>query len=109
MMNKLVVATLLAAVALIAARPAEAVTRFRAIIENEQEVANPPVPDQTPHSGGMGVFELNDSMTALSYDITLFGLDIDGLQTPNSFSHPRGPGGIQRRHRVWDEGSQPRS
>ena len=28
------------------ARPAEAVTRFRAIIENEQEVAAPPVPEQ---------------------------------------------------------------
>jgi hypothetical protein len=104
MMNKLFAAALLAAVALIAARPAEAVTRFRAIIENEQEVANPPVPEQG--SGGMGIFELNDAMTALSYDITLFGLDIDGLQTPgtdadnaNRFHIHAGPagtnGGIQ--------------
>jgi CHRD domain len=84
MTNKLVVAALLATVSLMVARPAEAVTRFRAIIENEQEVANPPVPNQVPESGGMGVFELNDAMTALSYDITLFGLDIDGLQTPNN-------------------------
>jgi serralysin len=84
MTNKLVVAALLATVTLMVARPAEAVTRFRAIIENEQEVAAPPVPNQVPESGGMGVFELNDAMTALSYDITLFGLDIDGLQTPNN-------------------------
>ncbi len=84
MTKKLVAASLLAAVAFMVARPAEAVTRFRAIIENEQEVANPPVPNQVPESGGMGVFELNDAMTALSYDITLFGLDIDGLQTPNN-------------------------
>lgn len=84
MTNKLIVAALLATVTLIFAGPAEAVTRFRAIIENEQEVANPPVPNQTPESGGTGVFELNDAMNALSYDITLFGLDIDGLQTPNN-------------------------
>jgi CHRD domain len=84
MTNKLVVAALLATVTLMVARPAEAVTRFRAIIENEQEVAVPPVPNQSPESGGMGVFELNDAMNALSYDITLFGLDIDGLQTPNN-------------------------
>jgi hypothetical protein len=82
MTNRLVITTLLAALCLVAARPAEAVFRFRAIIENEQEVANPPVPEQG--SGGMGTFELNDAMNALSYDITLFGLDIDGLQTPNN-------------------------
>jgi CHRD domain len=84
MTNKLVMAALLAALTLILAQPAEAVTRFRAIIENEQEVATPPVPNQVPHSGGTGVFELNDAMTALSYDVTLFGLDIDGLQTPDN-------------------------
>ena len=98
MTNKLVVAALLAMVTLMFARPAEAVTRFRAIIENEQEVANPPVPEQG--TGGMGVFELNDAMNALSYDITLFGLDIDGLQTPgnandnaNRFHIHAGPAG----------------
>ena len=80
MMNKLIASVLLVALSLVVARPAEAVTRFRAIIENEQEVADPPVPEQG--TGGIGVFELNDAMTALSYDITLTGLDIDGLQTP---------------------------
>lgn len=82
MTNKLVVATLLSAFTLMAARPAEAVTRFRAIIENEQEVASPPVPEQG--SGGIGIFELNDALNALSYDVTLTGLDIDGLQTPTN-------------------------
>jgi hypothetical protein len=72
----------LTALCIAAAQPAQAVTRFRAIIENEQEVASPPVPEQG--SGGMGIFELNDAMTALSYDVTLFGLDIDGLQTPSN-------------------------
>jgi hypothetical protein len=98
MLNKLVAAALVATVTLMFARPAEAVTRFRAIIENEQEVANPPVPEQG--TGGMGEFELNDAMTALSYDITLFGLDIDGLQTPanandnaNRFHIHAGPAG----------------
>ena len=98
MTNKLVVAALLTTVTFMFARPAEAVTRFRAIIENEQEVANPPVPEQG--TGGMGVFELNDAMNALSYDITLFGLDIDGLQTPgnandnaNRFHIHAGPAG----------------
>jgi hypothetical protein len=98
MSNKLVVAALLATVTLMVARPAEAVTRFRAVIENEQEVANPPVPEQG--TGGTGLFELNDAGTALSYDITLFGLDIDGLQTPgnandnaNRFHIHNGPAG----------------
>jgi hypothetical protein len=82
MTNKLVVVALFAAVGLIVAQPAQAVTQFYAIIENEQEVSNPPVPEQG--TGGTGTFELNDAMTALSYDITLFGLDIDGLQTPGN-------------------------
>jgi hypothetical protein len=82
MTNRFVLPAVLAATTFVVARPAEAVTRFRAIIENEQEVANPLVPEQG--SGGLGFFELNDAMNALSYDITLFGLDIDGLQTPGN-------------------------
>jgi hypothetical protein len=82
MTNKLAVVTLFAAAGLLIAQPAEAVFQFQAIIENEQEVSNPPVPEQG--TGGTGFFELNDAMTALSYDVTLFGLDIDGLQTPNN-------------------------
>jgi hypothetical protein len=59
---------------------ASAQTTFEAWIENEQEVSNPPVPEQG--TGGFGRFVLSADMTSLSYDITLFGLDIDGLQTP---------------------------
>ena len=59
-----------------------AATVFTATITHDQEVANPPVPFQG--SSGTGSFVLNDSMTALSYDITLVGLDIDGLQTPGN-------------------------
>jgi hypothetical protein len=81
MTNKFVAAALFAALIFAFSRPAEAVTKFKAIIENEQVVANPPVPEQG--SGGTGVFELNDTMTAFSYDITLFGIDLDGFQTPN--------------------------
>ena len=82
MKNQLVFPVLIAVMSFAVASPAEAVTLFQAIIENEQEVANPPVPEQG--SGGIGLFELNDAMNALSYDITLFGLDIDGLQTPGN-------------------------
>ena len=50
MTNKFVLPALIAAMTCVAGSPAKAVTRFRAIIENEQEVANPPVAEQG--SGG---------------------------------------------------------
>jgi hypothetical protein len=75
--------TLLAGVVFSAVvQPAVAVTRFYANITHDQEVSNPPVPEQG--SSGIGFFELNDAQTALSYDIQLFGLDLDGLQTPGN-------------------------
>jgi len=80
-MNRLLVAGWVVA-ACIAAQPAIAEIQFMAILENEQEVSNPPIPEQG--SGGMGIFILNDAQNALSYDVTLTGLDIDGLQTPNN-------------------------
>src|SRR5688572_10408761 len=73
-------AVVVTAIVLLSASAARAEWVFKAIIENEQEVAAPPVPEQG--SGGEGWFILNDSQTALSYHITLTGLDIDGLQTP---------------------------
>jgi hypothetical protein len=68
----------LSAIALLVATtpPASAVMQFRAILSHEQEVSDPPIPDEG--SGGMGLFELNDDMTALSYDVQLFGLDLGG-------------------------------
>jgi hypothetical protein len=62
--------------------PASAAQRFRAIITHEQEVSNPPIPDEG--SSGIGWFILSDDMTSLSYDVTLVGLDLDGLQTPGN-------------------------
>jgi hypothetical protein len=79
-MRTILVAATFFIIGLIHAESAEAVFKFRATITSDQEVANPPVPFQG--TSGTGVFELNDAMTALSYDITLVGLDIDGLQTP---------------------------
>lgn len=61
---------------------AEAVTKFRAMITHDQEVTNPPVPDEG--SSGIGMFELNDAMDALSYHVQLFGLDLDGSQTAST-------------------------
>jgi hypothetical protein len=84
MTHKCVSAIVLVALTLVAARPSEAVFRFRADITNDQEVVNPPV--QFEGSSGIGIFELNDAMDALSYDITLFGLDIDGNQTPGDMN-----------------------
>ncbi len=80
-MNKLLVAGLVVT-ACLAAQPAIAEIQFMAILENEQEVSNPPIPEQG--SGGIGFFILNDAQNALSYDVTLTGLDLDGLQTPNN-------------------------
>lgn len=69
------------AIALFAvAKPATAVTRFYANITHDQEVSNPPIPEQG--TSGIGYFELNDAQTALSYDIRLIGLDLNGLITP---------------------------
>jgi uncharacterized protein (TIGR03382 family) len=57
---------------------AGAATVFQAVISHTQEV--PAIPDEG--SSGVGTFVLNDEQTALSYDIQLFGLDLDGNQTP---------------------------
>jgi hypothetical protein len=70
----------LGSLVLITSVMARAETVFTATITHDQEVVTPPVPDEG--SSGTGTFVLNDAMTALSYDIRLVGLDIDGLQTP---------------------------
>lgn len=79
-MQRLFAMAVVAGVVFSVAEPAKAVTRFYANITHDQEVSNPPVPEQG--SSGFGFFELNDAMDALTYDIQLFGLDLDGLQTP---------------------------
>jgi hypothetical protein len=59
-----------------------AVRTYQAVITHDQEPGGA-VPEQG--SGGVGTFVLNDNDPLnpfLTYDIDLFGLDIDGLQTP---------------------------
>ena len=73
-------AALAAAALLLAAGPAGADETFTAILTHDQEVANPPIPNEG--SSGVGTFVLNTAMTQLTYDVTLTGLDLDGLQTP---------------------------
>lgn len=69
-----IVLLLLAAVSLTAR--AEAVTIFTATLTGDQEE----VPTGSTATG-TGSFELNDAMTALTYDITVTGLDFTGTQT----------------------------
>jgi hypothetical protein len=82
-MKKILAVAVFASVAILVAQPTNAaVTKYRAMITHDQE---PPgtIPDEG--SGGTGVFFLNDDnplSPSLSYDIQLFGLDLDGLQTP---------------------------
>ncbi len=62
------------------ARPALAVINvYKANITHDQEVG---VPDEG--TSGFGTFILNTDVSppTLSYDVTLLGLDLDGLQTP---------------------------
>ena len=53
--------------------------RFEAILTHDQEVINPPIPDEG--SSGKAVFFLNDARTRLTYDITLVGLDLGFVKT----------------------------
>jgi hypothetical protein len=73
---------LVVAIAFLVTGRVQAETRFGAILTHDQEVSNPPIPNEG--SSGVGTFILNDAMTELSYDVTLFGLDLDGLQTPGN-------------------------
>jgi hypothetical protein len=58
---------------------ANAVTIFTATLDGAQEV-----PPNASTATGSAMFVLNDAMTALSYDATIFGLDFTGSQTPNT-------------------------
>jgi serralysin len=80
-MNRLLLTGLVVAAGFVA-QPAIAETQFMAIITHDQEVTNPPIPNEG--SSGIGFFVLNDAQNALSYDVTFTGLDLDGLQTPNN-------------------------
>jgi len=60
------------------AGPVRAETHFKATITHDQEV--PGIPDEG--ASGTATFVLNDAQNAFSYHIQLFGLDLDGNQTP---------------------------
>jgi hypothetical protein len=56
---------------------ADAATLFVANLDGLQEN-----PDVVTAAFGFGTFVLNDAMTQLSIDVTIFGIDITGMQTP---------------------------
>jgi len=79
---------LLAALVLLGASTSgNAVTMFTANLTNSQE--NPPtVPTLStggprPASFGFATFMLNDAQTALSFNATIFNIDVTGTQTPD--------------------------
>jgi serralysin len=80
-MRKLLTIGLVAVATAILAPTAHAAVRmYQANITHDQEVG---VPDEG--TSGFGTFVLNDDNPAspfLTYDVTLLGLDLDGLQTP---------------------------
>lgn len=59
--------------------PAMAVTNFRATLTGDQE--NPSV---ATSAGGTATLQLNDAQDRLTIDVELFGLDLDGNQTPGT-------------------------
>lgn len=78
----LTLATLSAFALLLLVTAAQAQTTFNAKLTHDQEVSNPPIPDEG--SSGFATFVLNAAETQLSYSVQLTGLDLDGLQTPGN-------------------------
>ncbi|MCC7147556.1 MAG: CHRD domain-containing protein [Phycisphaeraceae bacterium] len=64
---------------MLAGQSARAATNFAATLTGAQEV-NPVVSE----ASGIATLVLNDAQTALTISVTLFGLDLDGLQTPDN-------------------------
>jgi hypothetical protein len=83
--NNIAAILLLVTATLVVVRPGEAAVRvYRASITHEQEVSDPPIPDEG--SSGRGVFVLNDDNPAspfLTYNVKLTGLDLAN-QTPGN-------------------------
>jgi hypothetical protein len=81
MKKLLIIGLVAAALGFLATTAHAAVRMYQASITHDQEPGG--VPDEG--SSGFGTFVLNDDNPAspfLTYDVTLFGLDLDGLQTP---------------------------
>lgn len=79
--QRLIVSTALGAVfACLPHLNATAATLFSANITGDQEVPNPVVTD----ANGTATLTLNDAQDQLAIDIQIFGLDLDGNQTPST-------------------------
>jgi hypothetical protein len=82
-----VVVALFVAVALIQPVYGGQITWSNVPIQHTQEVTSPPIPDEGSSGLGTFIYTFDDATGAaisLSYDITLTGLDLDGLQTPSN-------------------------
>jgi CHRD domain len=88
------VATLSSAIALLfgfADSPAQGATIFKSFLSGDQEVITNPDNTFTPIDTGSkatGIAELvlNEAQTRLEINLQLFGLDLDGQQTPNDLA-----------------------
>jgi hypothetical protein len=76
-MVRIGIALLISSALLVAGTTAKAVTLFTANLTGLQEV-----PPNASTASGFATFELNDAMTAFSFNVTVFGLDFTGSQTP---------------------------
>ena len=76
-MKKFFINSILALAILAAAGAAQAITIFHATLTNDQEVINPPIPNEG--SSGFATFVLNDAQDRLTYDVQLVGLDLRGV------------------------------
>ena len=76
-MKQLLMSAVLGSIVALIPLESKAVTLFSASFSGEQE--NPPV---TSSASGTAQLSLNDAMDRLEMNIQLFGLDLDGNQTP---------------------------
>ena len=77
-MKHLLMSAVLGSIVALVPLESKAVTLFSANFSGEQE--NPPV---TSSASGTAQLSLNDAMDRLEINIQLFGLDLDGNQTPD--------------------------
>lgn len=59
-------------------------TAHGAIVLTASLTGSQEFPSNASTATGFGTFVLNDAQTALTMDVTVFGLDFTGLQTPNN-------------------------
>jgi hypothetical protein len=83
---------------LVAAGAADAAFIFRATLTHDQEVINPPIPNEG--SSGVATFVLNNAQNALTYDLRLFGLDLRGINPATGISGLSIPGDLDANDNV---------